>query len=139
MLLPAYDVFDETRYFDSDRERRCTISREKSLGISICEDAWNHEELWTDRLYERDPVSELAHKGATILINIAASPFHMDKENLRASLCRSHASRHHLPFIYVNQVGGNDLVDVNKGKMVLPWHVAERRSLLCYETGMRRC
>ncbi len=117
-LLPAYDVFDETRYFDPSSATAVYPYRGESLGISICEDAWNHEELWTGRLYERDPVSELAHGGATILINIAASPFHMDKENLRASLCRSHALRHRLPFVYVNQVGGNDELIFDGNSMV---------------------
>jgi NAD+ synthase (glutamine-hydrolysing) len=117
-LLPTYDVFDETRYFDPGCETAVYRFKGETLGISICEDAWNHEELWTNRLYERDPVGELAKRGATILINIAASPFHMDKENLRVSLCRSHASRHRLPFIYVNQVGGNDELIFDGNSMV---------------------
>ncbi len=117
-LLPTYDVFDETRYFDPSREIAVYKFKDETLGISICEDAWNDELLWTNRLYDRDPVSELANRGATILINIAASPFHMDKENLRASLCRSHAMRHHLPFIYVNQIGGNDELIFDGNSMV---------------------
>ncbi|MBN2037961.1 MAG: NAD+ synthase [Chitinispirillaceae bacterium] len=107
-LLPVYDVFDETRYFDPARKVKAFGFKGERLGISICEDAWNHEELWTGRLYERDPVAELAEGGATLFINIAASPFHMGKENLRASLARKHAKRHAVPFLYVNQVGGND-------------------------------
>ncbi len=118
MLLPTYDVFDETRYFDPCSATAVYHYKGESLGISICEDAWNHEELWTGRLYERDPIGELAHGGATILINIAASPFHMDKKNLRASLCRSHALRHRIPFVYVNQVGGNDELIFDGNSMV---------------------
>ncbi len=107
-LLPAYDVFDETRYFDPAQKVRVFGFKGERLGISICEDAWNHEELWTGRLYKRDPIAELASKGATLFINIAASPFHMGKENLRASLAKNHARRHGTPFLYVNQVGGYD-------------------------------
>jgi NAD+ synthase (glutamine-hydrolysing) len=107
-LLPAYDVFDETRYFDPAQKVRTFKFKGERLGISICEDAWNHNGLWTGRLYAKDPIAELASKGATLFINIAASPFYMGKENLRASLARNHARRHKVPFIYVNQVGGND-------------------------------
>ena len=117
-LLPTYDVFDETRYFDPGLAAAVYHYKGESMGISICEDAWNHEALWTGRLYERDPVSELARAGASILINIAASPFHMGKENLRVSLCRSHAARHRLPFVYVNQVGGNDELIFDGNSMV---------------------
>ena len=117
-LLPTYDVFDETRYFDPAPEVAIFPFKGERLGISICEDAWNTEELWTARLYDRDPITELARQGATLLINIAASPFHMEKENSRIALSRSHACRHHLPFIYVNQIGGNDELIFDGNSMV---------------------
>ncbi|MGA2506508.1 MAG: NAD+ synthase [Chitinispirillaceae bacterium] len=107
-LLPTYDVFDETRYFDPAQKVRTFRFKGENLGISICEDAWNHRDLWTGQLYKRDPIAELASKGATLLINIAASPFHLGKGNLRASLAKKHARRHQVPFLYVNQVGSND-------------------------------
>jgi len=107
-LLPVYDVFDETRYFDPAQKATTFKFKGERLGVSICEDAWNHEKLWTGRLYTRDPIAELASGGATLFINIAASPFHMGKENLRASLAKNHAKKHRIPFLYVNQVGGND-------------------------------
>jgi NAD+ synthase (glutamine-hydrolysing) len=107
-LLPVYDVFDETRYFDPAQKVMTFTFKGERLGISICEDAWNHEDLWTGRLYKRDPIAELASKGATLFINIAASPFHCGKGNLRASLAKKHARRYGTPFLYVNQVGGND-------------------------------
>ena len=107
-LLPVYDVFDETRYFDPAQKVMTFKFKGERLGISICEDAWNQGDLWTGRLYARDPIAELASKGATLFINIAASPFHCGKGNLRASLAKKHARRHGTPFLYVNQVGGND-------------------------------
>ncbi len=107
-LLPTYDVFDESRYFDSADSVSVVKFKEEVLGISICEDAWNDEALFSARLYDRDPVEELVAKGATLLINISASPFHLGKENLRAAVMRNHAKKHSLPFIFVNQIGGND-------------------------------
>ncbi len=50
----------------------------------------------------------LAAKGATVLINISASPYQVGKEEVRYHLMRRHARKYGTPFVYVNQVGGND-------------------------------
>jgi NAD+ synthase (glutamine-hydrolysing) len=108
-LLPTYDVFDEMRYFDPAPEIDTVAFKGETLGISICEDAWNDPELWPKgRLYPCDPIAILAGKGATLLINISASPFYLGKEEVRFRLIRNHAQKHKLPFLFVNQVGGND-------------------------------
>ncbi len=116
-LLPTYDVFDETRYFDPADKVRLAKFGGETLGISVCEDAWtwptgaaeaNSPEMWERAAYDRDPVAELASAGATVLINISASPFAVGKEAVRKRLIAGHASRHGLPFVFVNQVGGND-------------------------------
>ncbi|MEN6348923.1 MAG: NAD+ synthase, partial [Syntrophomonas sp.] len=108
-LLPIYDVFDEARYFDPAAEISVIPFKDELIGISICEDAWNDSEFWPrGRIYDFDPVGELARQGATLLVNISASPFHAGKEEIRYRLIRNHARRHGLPFVYVNQVGGND-------------------------------
>lgn len=108
-LLPIYDVFDEARYFDPAVEVEVVAFKEEVLGISICEDAWNDSELWPQRrMYTLDPIEVLAAKGATIMINLSASPFYVGKEAIRYRLISNHAKRHGLPFYYVNQVGAND-------------------------------
>jgi len=108
-LLPTYDVFDEMRYFDPAPEINTVAFKGETLGISICEDAWNDPELWPrGRIYHCDPIEILARKGATLLINISASPFYVGKEEIRYRLLRNHARKHRLPFVFVNQVGGND-------------------------------
>jgi len=108
-LLPTYDVFDETRYFDQAPGIEVVPFKGEKLGITICEDAWNDEKLWPgNRMYDFEPVSALASKGATILINISASPFSIGKEEIRFALIAGHARRHNIPFLYVNQIGGND-------------------------------
>jgi NAD+ synthase/NAD+ synthase (glutamine-hydrolysing) len=108
MLLPTYDVFDETRYFHPAKEQFTFQLSGSQLGISICEDIWNDKNFWAKPLYERDPVAELVTKGAEIIINISASPYTIDKRNLRMDMLRSLARHHHKPVVYVNQVGGND-------------------------------
>ncbi|NLW32932.1 MAG: NAD+ synthase [Fibrobacter sp.] len=107
-LLPAYDVFDETRYFDASESVNVFPFKDEVLGITICEDAWNVNEINQVSLYERNPVAELANKGATLLINISASPFHIGKDKLRYSLMSYHAIEHKLPVLFLNQTGGND-------------------------------
>ena len=108
-LLPTYDVFDETRYFAPAPEILTVAFKGEVLGITICEDAWTDAELWPQgRLYDIDPVSVLAGQGATLFINISASPFHAGKEEIRFGLIRGHARKHGRPFVFVNQVGAND-------------------------------
>ncbi|MBU7005303.1 NAD+ synthase [Phosphitispora fastidiosa] len=107
-LLPTYDVFDEARYFEPEFEVETVSFKGEILGISVCEDAWNVQDMWSIRNYGYDPVEELVKKGATLLINISASPFQVGKEELRFRIISNHARRHGVPFLYVNQVGAND-------------------------------
>jgi NAD+ synthase (glutamine-hydrolysing) len=107
-LLPTYDVFDETRYFAPAADVEVVPFKGERLGISICEDAWYDPELWFRKLYPFDPIKVLAEKGASVMLNISASPFQVDKEEIRYRLMGTHARRHATPFVYLNQVGGND-------------------------------
>jgi len=108
MLLPTYDVFDESRYFHpASRQFPYGFGREQ-LGITICEDVWNDRNFWPECLYERDPVIELVGQGITVLINISASPYTIDKRALRREMLQSIAINQHRPVIYVNQFGGDD-------------------------------
>jgi NAD+ synthase (glutamine-hydrolysing) len=107
-LLPTYDVFDEARYFDPGSGNRVVPFKGEKLGISICEDAWNDPQLWLRRQYSYDPIEVLAERGATVLINVSASPFHLGKDQIRYRIISSHAKKHGIPFLFVNQVGGND-------------------------------
>ena len=107
-LLPMYDVFDEVRYFDPSPSAGVAALGDSNLGISICEDAWNDPLLFPGRFYTFDPQAELAAKGADVFINISASPFHAGKECVRFEIFQNHAKKHSVPFVVVNQVGGND-------------------------------
>ncbi len=110
-LLPNYDVFDELRYFYPAERARPVVFRGRKLGLHICEDAWWGE---TGTFYEgtvahwSDPVEELVQSGADVLVNISASPFEIDKPLRRRRIVAEHVRRHGRPFVFVNQVGGND-------------------------------
>ncbi len=119
MLLPTYDVFDESRYFQpGEKEYVYGMGREQ-IGITVCEDVWNDKNFWSKPLYARDPVNELIAQGASVLINLSASPYTIDKRFLRADMLRSIAIHHRRPVIYVNQVGGDDSLIFDGASMAL--------------------
>jgi NAD+ synthase (glutamine-hydrolysing) len=118
-LLPSYDVFDETRYFDPAQAIFICNFKGEKIGITICEDAWNHADMWPRPLYDFDPVEALAQDGATILVNISGSPFHLSKEKLRYEIVAGHAQKFKVPFVFVNQVGGNDELVFDGNSMVI--------------------
>jgi NAD+ synthase (glutamine-hydrolysing) len=108
MLLPTYDVFDESRYFQPAERQVVHEFGGERLGITICEDVWNDKNFWDKPLYERDPVTELIGQGTSMLLNISASPYTIDKRALRVDMLRTIAVHNRRPIVYVNQVGGND-------------------------------
>jgi NAD+ synthase (glutamine-hydrolysing) len=108
MLLPTYDVFDEGRYFLPAENQRLFSLGGKRTVLTICEDAWNDKQFWERRLYQRDPVEELAAGGADAMLSINSSPYHMGKRALRREIFAATARKYKLPVVYVNQVGGND-------------------------------
>src|SRR5881409_240905 len=108
MLLPTYDVFDESRYFQPAEKQMVYSFQDETLGITICEDVWNDPNFWPTRLYARDPVVELAKQGTSVLLNLSASPYTIDKRNLRIEMLRAIAMKQQCPVVYVNQFGGDD-------------------------------
>lgn len=110
-LLPTYDVFDESRYFEpgpANQRNQLVRIGQALVGLSICEDLWNDERLMSRRLYHENPIEDLSAAGAQIMINSSASPFVAGKHEFRLELFGQQARRFARPLIYVNQVGGND-------------------------------
>jgi NAD+ synthase (glutamine-hydrolysing) len=108
MLLPNYDVFDEARHFVPAERQSLTDVSGSRCAITICEDAWNDKDFWSETTYRRDPVEELARSGAEVILSINASPYHIGKRELRRGIFASIARKYKCPVVYVNQVGGND-------------------------------
>ena len=109
-LLPTYDVFDEDRYFEPIPPGGIAPFEfnGRKLGITICEDIWNDEDFWPERLYPHDPVKELIAQGAEIILNISASPWHAGKERKRLAMLQRVARDEHVPLAQVNMAGAND-------------------------------
>ena len=68
------------------------------LGVSICEDMW-------DEFYDVKPLAELSRKGASVLLNLNASPFYPGKRHIRDRLIRAHIRTLAKPILYVNTIG----------------------------------
>jgi NAD+ synthetase len=112
MLLPTYDVFDETRYFspgtcvqtvDIGTGDRCV-----RVGLTICEDLWNDHQFEGRRVYGTDPIARTVAAGAKLLVNLSASPFRAGVQERREALFAEQVREQGVPLVYVNQVGGND-------------------------------
>jgi len=118
-LLPTYDVFDELRYFAPADSRRIFSFNGRQMALTICEDAWNDKHFWHRRLYSIDPVEELLQAGANLVLNIAASPFHLGKRELRGKMLQTIAQENKVAVAMVNQVGGNDSLIFDGSSLVI--------------------
>lgn len=122
-LLPTYDVFDESRYFEPGEESRVLEFKGLGLGITICEDLFNEPEMMDElldcchtaescqqRLYRINPFEDFMESSTKLdlLINIAASPFYSGKPAAKRTFFKKFARKTGVPLIYVNQVGGQD-------------------------------
>jgi len=109
-LLPTYDIFDESRYFEPGRESVPYPYKGHRIGLTVCEDAWNDEDIFKRRLYSTDPVALVVKAGADLVINVSASPFYVGNREFRWNMFGSMARKYGVPLIFANQVGGNDSV-----------------------------
>ncbi len=109
-LLPTYDIFDEYRYFEANREFKVLTYKGKRLAITICEDLWDEQpfenEFSRSRLYTTNPLESLMESKPDVIINLAASPFSHRKMEVKQSVFTGKAIRYGLPVLYCNQVGG---------------------------------
>ncbi|MET0594322.1 MAG: NAD+ synthase [Polyangiaceae bacterium] len=122
-LLPSYDVFDEDRYFEPGDASAIFTVAGASVGVTICEDAWNDQALLAYRAssarsyrevggpaprYRQNPVAELVQRKVDVLVNVSGSPFALSKRQTRPAMFAEIAKRHGVPLAFVNQVGGYD-------------------------------
>ena len=132
-LLPTYDVFDETRYFATAKDRTPieVPGLEMPIGIAVCEDTW-----FRTRPYPVDPVAELAALGAGVILNPSASPWHVAKSAQRRAMLAEVAERTGRSIVFVNQVGGNDELIFDGGSFVVDPQGRVHAPLPLFETGL---
>jgi len=108
-LLPTYDVFDEYRHFEPNREFNLIELNGLKLAVTICEDLWFNQPVFSafgrENLYSLCPVAENCKQNPDLIINLSASPFSYNQANLRKEILLNNAKNFKVPIIYVNQVG----------------------------------
>jgi NAD+ synthase (glutamine-hydrolysing) len=113
-LLPEYDVFDDPRYFEPDRNPDGIVEIETrdgklhQIGVVVCEDFWNDKTFWKERLYDNDPTDVVIQHGAEVIVAINASPYNKGKIKLRCDMVAHRARLAKVPIVFVNLIGGND-------------------------------
>ncbi|MCB1119230.1 MAG: NAD+ synthase [Chlamydiia bacterium] len=108
ILLPTYDVFDESRYFEPGKQMRIWELQGQRVAITLCEDIWQHSGQVSYTSYARDPVTELLPLHPSIVFNLSASPYSVNKIDRRFQVCNKTAKTLQCPLVLCNQVGGND-------------------------------
>jgi len=96
--LPNYGVFDEQRYFQAGHAAGVIELGEHRVGITICEDIWQ----------PGPPCSDLALAGATLIVNLSASPYHAGKGLEREQMVIQRAREQVAAFAFCALVGGQD-------------------------------
>ena len=127
-LLPTYDVFDEHRYFEPAERQEIVEWRGLRIGLHICEDMWNAAERAAHRLYEQDPLEDLAAQDPDFFVNISASPFSVGKHARRDALVQEICARFERPFLLCNTVGANTELIFDGDSRV---HRADGRQVCC--------
>jgi NAD+ synthase (glutamine-hydrolysing) len=109
VFLPNYGVFDEKRYFASGRKLPIFGIGKAAFGINICEDIWHLE----------GPAGLESYKGARLIVNINASPYHMGKGLMREKILKAQARKHKVFISYINLIGGQDELVFDGQSMVV--------------------
>lgn len=107
-LLPTYDVFDERRYFEPAKSNQPWKIGTFTIGVTICEDIWQHSGNVKQTDYAEDPIADLKKQSLDCLVNLSASPYHLGKITDRIEVCKKAAVALSTPLLLCNQVGGND-------------------------------
>ena len=95
--IPNYGVFDEKRYFLPGTDTCVVEIKEVPVGLTICEDIWFPK-----------AVAQASKAGARLIINVNASPYHINKTKDRIDVVQKRVTESSLPVVYVNLVGGQD-------------------------------
>ena len=98
VYLPNYGVFDEQRYFQAGQAGAVLDIGGRRLGLTVCEDIWE----------PGPPASEEALAGATLIVNISASPYHAGKGSQRERMFAQRARDNLVCVAFCGLVGAQD-------------------------------
>jgi len=151
--LPNYMVFDEERYFERGAGSCVCAVNGVNFGVNICEDAWGAEGEMTARSRGREPGDRIGINicadswnaeapraaraaGATVLLVLNASPYHLGKQRVRQDVMRERVAETGLSVVYVNLVGGQDELVFDGGSFVLNREGAVTHQLPAFEEAL---
>ncbi|MEN3342105.1 MAG: hypothetical protein V7644_1509 [Actinomycetota bacterium] len=97
-FLPNYGVFDEFRYFAPGGDLLLLEHGDTLVGVTVCEDMWQ----------PGPPATDLSLAGAQVIVNISASPFHLQRDREREEMFRTRARDNSVYVAFCNTVGGQD-------------------------------
>ena len=101
-------MFDEKRYFRAGSRPAVFELHGVQVGLTVCEDIWGPA-----------PMAQAVRAGAQLVVNINASPFHVDKQAEREAVIRERIAVSPVPVVYVNMVGGQDELVFDGGSLVM--------------------
>ncbi len=115
-LLPNYDIFDEYRYFEPNRQFNTVSYKGFTIALTICEDLWNINE---NPMYILNPMDELIKQKPDLMVNIAASPFNQKQIEIRKQVLIDNVDKYHIPLFYTNHIGAQTHLIFDGGSMVV--------------------
>jgi NAD+ synthase (glutamine-hydrolysing) len=96
--LPNYGVFDEQRYFTPGDTLIVVRLHGVDVALTVCEDVWQ----------DGGPFAVARAAGVGLVVNINASPYERNKDDVRLPLLQRRAAEAGAAILYVNTVGGQD-------------------------------
>ena len=140
-LLPTYDIFDEYRHFEPNKQFSVFDFCGKKIAITICEDLWDEQETQNEfgreKLYQISPLKEISVLNPELVINLSASPFSYNQENSRKNILIKNAIKYQLPILYVNQVGAQTELVFDGGSFFLDKNGIIQEELNYFEEDFR--
>src|SRR3954451_12483066 len=107
--LPNYGVFDEDRYFEPGETLTVVRYGGVDIALTVCEDLWQ----------AGGPFAAACRAGVGLVVNINASPYELNKDDVRLPLVRRRAAEAGATVAYVNLIGGQDELVFDGDSMIV--------------------
>jgi NAD+ synthase (glutamine-hydrolysing) len=107
--LPNYGVFDEDRYFEPGEDLTVVRFGGVDIALTVCEDLWQ----------AGGPFTAACRAGVGLVLNINASPYELNKDDVRLPLVKRRAAEAGATVAYVNMIGGQDELVFDGDSMIV--------------------
>ncbi len=107
--LPNYGVFDENRYFEPGVSLTVVRFGGVDVALTVCEDLWQ----------AGGPFTAARRAGVGLVVTVNASPYELNKDDVRLPLVRRRAAEAGATVAYVNLIGGQDELVFDGDSMIV--------------------